>query len=377
MHVHKKTFKEANVAKKNALPQEVLAASNQASGFPVPFTIEEFQRDVLILYVQQVRAMAWMIGARSDKLPSLMRTVGKGLPDATDIYFPDYRVEELELSWADIADTDFAQGLRNMYQYAYLGIYDASLDPMEYETIYTWFYALLVDFKGSAFLDEWDAYGAEGKESAKRCLEVAELANARRMLETGNGFSYLISGTTKDDGYLDDGQLTVRQMALLAGMEEMSIRAAANPKRANPLPTLSEEGRTRIAVDAAKAWLQSKGRYVPISRQYQSGNIDLAKRKFSNFDDLFTVVMDRKLFLAEESEKRGHPIGTRLDELESKHGCSWGDRQAFLNPDFVSGLADILDFPPSLFALRVREARVKEELAAVERALREMTPSSQ
>lgn len=365
------------MGKKSVAPKEDIAASTQESGFPVPFTIEEFQRDVLTLYVQQVRAMAWMIGGTSDKLPLLMQTFGKGLPDATDIYFPEYRVEELELSWADIADTDFAQGLLNMYQYAYFGIYDASLDPMEYETVYTWLYALLVDLKGSAFLEEWDAYGAEGKDSAKHCLEVAELANARRMLETGKGFSYLISGTSKDEGYLDDGQLTVRQMALLAGMEEMSIRAAANPKRANPLPTFSEDGRTRIAVDAAKAWLQSKGRYVTISRQYQSGNIDLTKRKFSNFTDLTSVIDDRKLFLAEKSDKHGHLIEIRIDELEAKHGCSRYDMQAFLNPDFVSGLADILAFPLSLFALRVREALAKEELAAVERSLREMNPPSQ
>lgn len=378
MHVHMQVIKEINVAKKTVVPPEDRNASIQESGFPVPFTVEEFQRDVLTLYVQQVRAMAWMIGGTSDKLPLLLRTLGKGLPELTDIYFPEYRVEELELCWGDIVDTDFAQGLHNLYQYAYFGIYDASLDPMEYETVYTWFYALLVDFKGSAFLEEWESYDGEGKHSAKRCLEVAELANARRMLETGKGFSYLPSGgTTKDEGYLDDGQLTVRQMALLAGMEEMSIRAAANPKRANPLPTFSDEGRTRITIDAAKAWLQSKGRYVPIRHQYQSGDIDLAKRRFTGFDDLINVITDRQLFLAADSEKRGHPIGIRFGELEAKHGCAWVDRKAFFNPEFVSDFADILEFPPALFALRVREALAKEELAAVERTLREMALPSQ
>ena len=366
------------MAKKTVIPGVDRAASTQESGFPVSFTIEEFQRDVLTLYVQQVRAMAWTIGSTSDKVPSLLRTLGKGTIDLIDIYFPEYRVEELEISWADISDTDFAQALQNMYHYAYFGIYDASLDPMEYETVYTWFCAMLFDLKGSAFLDEWESYDGEGKDSAKRCLEVAELANARRILETGKGFSYLLSGgTIKDEGYLDDGQLTIRQMALLAGMEEMSIRAAANPKRANPLPTFSEEGRTRISVETAKAWLQSKGRYVPVSRQYQSGKIDLSKRRFSNFYDLIAVIMDRKLFLAEESERRGDPIEIRMAELETKHGCSWSDMQAFLIPDFVSDLADILEFPPSLFVLRVREALAKEELAAVERALREMTPLPQ
>lgn len=365
------------MAPKNALPQDDLAGSAQESGFPVAFTVEAFQRDVLTLYVQQVRAMAWMVGGTSTKLPLLLQTLGKALSDPIDIYFPEYEVEQLELSWADIADTDFAQGLWNMYQYAYFGIYDASLDPMDYETVYTWLSALLFDFKESTFLDEWESYGAEGKHSARRCLEVAELANARRILETGTGFSYLLSaGTTKGEDSVGDKQLTVRQMALLAGMEEMSIRAAANPKRANPLPTFSDEGRTRIAVGAAKAWLQSKGRYVPIRYQYQSGDIDLAKRKFSNFDDLTNVITDRQLFLAADSEKRGHPIGTRIGELEAKHGCAWVDRRAFSSPEFVSDLADLLEFPASLFALRVREALAKEELAAVERALRNTTPPS-
>lgn len=52
------------------------------------------------------------------------------------------------------------------------------------------------------------------------------------------------------------------------------------------------------------------------------------------------------------------------------------DMEAFSNPDFVSELADILDLLLSLFGLRVREVLAKEELAAVEHALREMIPPS-
>lgn len=371
MHVYMLLFKESMVAKKNVLPKDDLTVTSQENGFPVPFSVEEFHDDVVTLFLHQLRQIAWM---KDHKTAWLI--VGKALADGESIFNPELSSADAGLTYADIQDTPFAQYLENMYQYAYFGILDESLEPVEYETGYTWMSALLYDMNRSMFLVEWESYGGDGQRSAARCLAVAELANARRVLEGGEGFSYF-GGTREDDANSRVGALTIHQMALLAGMEEMSIRAAANPKRANPLPTFSEEGRTRIAIDAAKAWLQSKERYVPISRRYQSGNIDLAKRRFSSFDDLTSVITDRKLFLAEESEKRGHPIGTRMGELEAKHGCVWVDRMAFSNPDFVSDLANILDFPSSLFALRVREALAKEELAAVERALREMNPPSQ
>lgn len=368
------------MGKQKIANEQVSTLEIQDAGFPVRLTQQDFHEHVLVLYVQQLRVLAWMTGAIDKNNTNVWMILGKSPKYPNDIYTPDMTVDDLGLTWNDIDHTDFAIYLDSMYQYAYFGIYNTDLDPMEDETAYTWLSAILDDFHGSAFLSEWHSgHGGQGAESAAICLEVAELANARRILETGQGFSYMLSAGT-NEGSLGDDALTVRQMALLAGMEEMSIRAAANPKRANPLVTFSDEGRTRIAPDVAKAWLQSKGRYIPITRQNKGRNIDLAKRKFASLMDLFQVVNDQLHFLESSEQHVEHLqkcdqgivryIKARAD-LENPPDLSL-EKALLSEPKFVHELAVALSFPPDLFALRLREVLAKEELAAVDRELREI-----
>lgn len=359
-----------NVAKKNVLPQDDIAAAPQENGFPVPFTVEEFRDDVVTLFLHQLRQIAWMTDHKTAWL-----IVGKALADGESIFNPELSSADAGLTYADIQDTPFAQYLENMYQYAYFGILDESLEPVEYETGYTWMSALLYDMNRSTFLEEWDFYGGDGKYSAARCLAVAELANARRVLEGGEGFSHF-SGTREDDTNSRDGALTIHQMALLAGMEEMSIRAAANPKRANPLPTFSEEGRTRIAIDVAKAWLQSKGRYVPVTRRWTRKEIDFTTRRFSSFDDMLGIVMNRRADLMCQ-EGISDDFFDAFSDLFSRHGLNSAEsRICFAHQPYVRDLAELLRFPIDLFCLRVREVLAKEESDAVKRALQELAVQS-
>lgn len=348
-------------------------AATQDASFPAPFTAEEFHRDVLMLYVHQMRTMAWMKGDSS-----IWQVFGEAPEHPDDIFGPEITVEEMKITYAAIADTSFAKCLESMYLYSYSGILDESFEPMEYETNYTMLSAILCDMNKSLFMSEWDSYvGCEEIAAAQRCLAVAELANARRVLEGHENFSYFFGANSKEDDATSlDGGLSIRQMALLAGMEEMSIRAAANPKRANPLPTYSdEEKRTRIAIEAAKAWLQAKGRYVPVTRRWGSGDIDLAKRKFSSLADLRRVIHDRPFFL-EPDEQRSEELANQIKDLGIKCGVTKFDAPSLSDTDFVRGLAKLLEFPADLFALRVREVLAKEELAAVERALRDIAQQS-
>ena len=358
---------------------ESLAAPLPNSPLPVPVTETEFQRDVLVLYVQQMRALAWMSG--KDSVTKVWQLLGKEPQHPNDIFDPDQTVDDIGLTWSDIERTDFAKYLQSMYQYGYFGIYDANLEPMEDETAYTWFSAILSDLKNSSFLEEWSGgYSGEGTDSARRCHEVAELANARRTLERGHCFSYLLGANMKEEDYLTDGQLTVRQLSLLSGMEEMSIRAAANPNRVNPLPIIEEEKkekRTRFAVEAAKAWLQSKGRYVPITvRNRVPDRLDLKTSKFLNVDHLRTVIVNRLSDLQIAEDKAKEIITKKFRAVFSNHGMDEFDQNMFLNSRFVLELGEVLGFPPKLFALRVREVLAKEELETVKHALKAMDLSA-
>lgn len=356
---------------------ESVTAPLPNTALPVPFTKAEFQRDVIVLYVQQLRVLSCMSGISIEGAAKVWQVLGKEPEHPNDIYDPDLTVDDHGITWANIEQTDFAKYLYSMYQYGYFGIYDAGLDPMEDETAYTWLSAILSDLKNSAFLDEWSGgYSGEGADSARRCHEVAELANARIMLEAGECFSYLLGANIKEKDSVSDGELTVRQMSLLSGMEEMSIRAAANPNRANPLPIIEEEKkekRTRFAIDAAKTWLQSKGRYVPITICNRPTNdIDLKKRKLLNLNDLVRVLNSR-LSLLETREGKGNEIVLKkFQALWPKYGITGFDKEIFSNHDYVRELGEVLEFPSDLFELRVREVLAKEELETVKRTLQAM-----
>lgn len=370
------------MTKKKSQHENALQLSGaQDTGFPVPFAVEELHRDVLTLFVHQLRAIAWMAGPDSH-VQDGWTIFGKVLKSIECLYEPDFDMEELGeklgLTYADIANTTFATYLNSMYQYAYFGIYDVSLEPMEDDSAYTWQSTILFDLQRSAFLDEWnDLTSGDLQGSANRCLVMAELANARMTLESGQCFSYLLGANTKDEGLVAGDALTVRQMSLLAGMEEMSIRAAANPKRVNPLPTFSDEGRTRISVDAAKTWLKSKGRYVPVTRRLRNPDIDLTKRSFLNVNDLVSVINDRRSFLAMD-DQREERLKKEYSDLGIKYGFAEFDRYsinfidtiALSNMELVHDLAGILEFPADLFTLRVRETLAKDELATVHRELK-------
>jgi hypothetical protein len=360
------------VVKKSAVPQENLTANAQESGFPVPLSTEQFHDDVVTLFLHQIRQIAWL----TDRNKAWLIT-GKVPADSSSLFDPELSSGDAGLVYADIQETPFAQYLENMYQYAYFGVLDESLEPMEYETGYTWMASLLYDMNRSMFMVEWESYGGDGKHSAARCLTVAELANARMVLEGKEGFSHFSGASQREDdttSWVD--ALTIRQMALLAGMEEMSIRAAANPKRANPLPTFSEEGRTRIAISDAKAWLQSKGRYVPVTRRWTRKEIDFTTRRFSSFPDMLGIVMDRRADLMRQEGTSDDFFNTFAD-LFSRYGLNAEEpRTCFAHQQYVHDLAEVLRFPIELFCLRVRELLAKEESDAVKRALQELALQS-
>jgi len=161
-------------------------------------------------------------------------------------------------------------------------------------------------------------------------------------------------------------------MALLAGMEEMSIRAAANPNRPNPLPTIEaerQEKRTRFAVDVAKNWLESKGRYVPITRQHTGEDIDLKTYQFQSSAEIEYMMTDRITLAL--SGSAGTALNDKALALCDHDGSVRLIPRALSDPDFMNKLATVLQFPPELFALRVRETTAREELARVERGLRD------
>lgn len=343
--------------------------------------LEAFRRDILNVLVHQLRVNAWVIGY--DHIPKIWASMNLAPSDQSELYNPDWSTADWKLVWADVATLDAAIYLDNMFLYGHFGMRDSGWEPMEDGTGYTWIALLLLDLAQSHFMSEWAlGYGGEGLDSVTRCLEVAELANARLVLETGEPFCFSLSARGKDEEATSDA-LTIRQMALLAGMEEMSVRAAANPKRPNPLQTFSEGGRTRVAPTEAKRWLESKSRYIPIQLYHSGRDTNLGKRAFSCLEDLTDTCLRQLRMLEVSSGEDGYPItdpkvaeffaatgGTR------KNQTRWSDAQlsaALAEPAFVTALAQCLQYPAELLALRTREVLAKVELQSVQQRLRALS----
>jgi hypothetical protein len=368
---------------KDEVADNRVLTAQQAAAVPAYVQVpdmEEFHYDILVAYVHHIRVLAWMAGEQ--QIGNIWKTLRRGPDRMPDIFSPDSTVRDLGLTWEDVAHTDFAAYLETMYRFAYQGLVDVDWEPMEQDTGYTWVSAILMDMERSWFLEEWSGgYSGEGAGSIDRCRAVAELANARMTLESGKPFCLFLQGRGREND-IDEDSLSVRQMALLAGMEEMSIRAAANPKRRNVLRTYSDNGKTRIALEVAREWLESKGRYVR-TRYYSSGrNIALGNTTFRNLNDLFLLV-ERRLSHVRILGAGGqvHAGGDVVDYLEARAEMA-GEGQTFdleqeramlSSPDFLRSAAEVLELPVDLFTLRVRELLATEELEAVRRRLKELS----
>ncbi len=344
-----------------------------AHAFPVPLSIEELRRHILELFLHQMRMLAFMSDAKV-----AWRIVGQGeRAHPYDLVTPDCSAADL-VDYAVIKDTQFAQAIERMYEYAYFGREDASGEDMADESIYTWTAAILTDMAFSAFIQEWENYGGDGDESAKKCYAIAELANARRVLEGHDDFFYFRFGSG-EEGSAEPGLLTVRQMALLAGMEEMSIRAAASRPGPNKLTVEAPPGgrRTRIRIEVAKEWLTQRNRYVPITRYWANSALDLSKKRFANLADVCDALSQRYRALALDDStapklrKQLKPLGLHESKHEFKPGVRDIDfeREHLKNDESVQHIAGLLQLPADLLSLRVREARANEELARVQQEL--------
>ncbi|MEO7031478.1 MAG: hypothetical protein ABI351_13140 [Herbaspirillum sp.] len=342
-----------------AMVRDLLAKPAEGENFPVPMSVEELHRHLLKIYFLKMRSIAFMTDSETG-----FRTSGKPLPPNVDFLDPSLEPGDFGLTYGDIQDTEFATCMESMYQYAYFGIMDdvvnGSINYMEYGSNFTLAGVVAYDMAHSRADSYWDEVGGiTHHESAVLCYQFVEVANARCILENQRNFLYYEGSAEEDAPSYDRQALSVPQMALLAGMGEMSIRAAANPKRTNPLKTYSESGRTRIAIMDAKAWLQSKGRYVPITRRSDDDLLRLAKRKFTSFEELDAFAQKRATLLATTEGK--------IPKMSSL------DRTLILSDAFVRGLAQVLQLPVDLFSLRVQELVAKNELAQIERKLESLS----
>lgn len=84
---------------------------------------------------------------------------------------------------------------------------------------------------------------------------AARTAAARHVLEGGERYTYEIEDAI--------GYLGLAEVALLANMDEKSVRNAANTKNPDPLRTETVGKRSMVSIEEARRWLVGRKGFVP------------------------------------------------------------------------------------------------------------------
>lgn len=339
--------------------------------FPIPFTGEQLRADIQAILLLLVRQLHFVFG-RSDRGQLAEQTSLLGVPAGADLNDPDMTPGDLGMRYELVQNTHFAATLEELYSYAFHGLQDLASPDMDSESSATWCSAVIHDLVDSAFVREWDssrpAKATEG--GILRCMLVCETAQARRMLE-GHDDNFMNWDSQTPDG------LTMRQMALLSGMTEASVRTLSNPKRRNALVTVSDGKSVMVEISAAKAWLLAKGRYVPIRRTNRDGQIDLAAKRFNSTDDLSWALDQRLQYLL--GQECAADVRRELDAIDPSL-VEAGDSTRSTLRLTVAMMADAaamarigvaLNLPGELLALRAAEAHARDVLAGLERLLQQ------
>jgi hypothetical protein len=331
------------------------------TGLPIPFTKEQLREDIVRVCLFHARLTDLFTPTEVD-WPIAGMTVSRS---NVKLWDPEATAEELGLSFDAVCGTPFAQALEQEYEYGFRGCLTRGIESMHYESIHTWIAALLMDLKDSQVVAEWESYGVDLADSVNRCLQTCELANARRTLEGESHFAYFSADGTAFDG------LTIRQMALLAGMEEMSVRTAASRQGPNILATFKDEQkRTLVHAAEAKKWLMAKGRYVSITAGNES--IDLGAVRFDSAAE-FTLFLVNRLKIVEQSTETQPRQAKALKTLLKAHGLAAIPalaRKAMDDESLMHDIANLLDLPVQQIALHAKQASLQEALAQVTQQLR-------
>ena len=345
-----------------------------SSEFPVNYTEAALKKDIFAIYLETAMSI-YMISNEgvASKVFGIML-------EKTDLVLHECEVMDIlmlydkedsdpPIAYEDICKTPLVQAMEEFYRFAYLGIQIEEDIPGKYirtEMI----------IKGWEMLPEWGTF-SDGL--LTRCRDMIDLARARDILEQTNVFiDYQIGGDNQNEKDRIKDALTIRQMALLAGMEEMSVRAAANPNRANPLITFKGEGgRTLVSIEEAKRWLISKKRYV-IVRDGIYNNMDIQFRLFESLDQLADAL--QKLYMRKPRwvgddgclersyekvlEKLGFEFETNGNDRIIKI-----ERRNLKDKALVSELEKIFDIKKGVLDLKVEQTLARENLARIEKEL--------
>ncbi|MFO1315743.1 MAG: hypothetical protein U1F58_09070 [Burkholderiales bacterium] len=246
-----------------------------------------------------------------------------------------------------------ARTFNQFYDYGICGVRDFDLALLTGATEWSFAYAFALDVSTSLLIQE--SRNGEGVK-ATTCLAAARASVARCVLDGGERFFYP-HGTE-----IPDGVLTLAEVALLAGLDERTVRNATNKSAPNRLGTTFINSSLYVPREAALTWL-------PTKRGFRPTRTGVGQLENAALETGFVGLSDAGQFVARrrrQLELSADTLASRVSGLTSAliHQLEEGTK---LPPvELLEPLGEALSLPSKRFALRLREADTKDLLRRIQ-----------
>lgn len=185
---------------------------------------------------------------------SIERIYGQNLGGGL-LGFPDRKVGQVSEDEAQIESTMLWKAVNDMYDFGINGIMIPGRDIGSEKPLDADFIDAEMFLRGLSSLEQY--LDEDLTTIPRRSIQAIRTAVARHVLEGGERYS-----SFADEDFPGPGLLSIAEIALLADMDERSVRNAANPKLPNPLITVVHGKRTYVDSDVAKRWLSERKGFV-------------------------------------------------------------------------------------------------------------------
>lgn len=352
------------------------ATETQSGIFKAPLSKTDMRSHVLTVMLALIHQTYFVFGRNDPVTDNALATL-IGLPSPIGLNQFDLTAPDLGMTHEAIAQSVLATEMEVLYDLAYHGMIAGTRPDLDSESGASWVSRVLYDFNSSTFASEWDNYSA-CKVATAALLEICETAEARLVLETILSDDTFMGWHGPDLGVGD--RLTFRQLSLLSGMSEASLRTIASRDNVKKNFKIQSEGRNAfIEAKDARAWLISKGRYVPLVNANPAGAVlDLVREKLVYVDELVNRLNQRLHFLLGQDDREDviqalrdiSPELLMFSHIDKHPTLNLVDRDPrLLSERFLSKLAIALRLPPKQLELKMKQLALTEELHEIEKQL--------
>lgn len=319
-----------------------------------PFSKAEMLQQLRSAILMYIRSTSWVLD--SDAATRLMgwpQDGGTGALCSPDIFDAD-EVERLDGQSFNFPGYKVYRTFDQLYDYGVLGFVPERSGVMEGADDDSFAISFAFDFDRSDLIREM--HNGE-TESVSHCIQTANLAIARAILDGGERLPVGPRG-------LPDDLLTISEVALLANMEERSVRNLASGKRKpDSLMTTTRDGTRYVSREDAREWLAGRKGYTPTKQHGPLAELDLSTRGFEDSQQVIDYLIQRSAVVGVSYWDFATSDTGALGEIEPAVLAADAERCALI--------AERLRVDKDLLQLRIQEAITAEQLAKLRKAIQQ------